>query len=120
MRLMHGLARDLQISLGPDTGDLDLRVGVHSGPVTAGVLRGERARFQLFGDTMNTTARIEVRSRYRKIFDPSTLSLTHVPSQQLEHRLTPESYMKYLGAPSHLGWCADQKDKRSRLQAIQK
>jgi class 3 adenylate cyclase len=31
----------------------------YKGPVTAGVLRGERARFQLFGDTVNTTARIE-------------------------------------------------------------
>ena len=30
---------------------LALRVGVHSGPVLAGVLLGERARFQLFGDT---------------------------------------------------------------------
>ena len=27
--------------------------------MTAGVLRGDRARFQLFGDTVNTTARIE-------------------------------------------------------------
>jgi Adenylate and Guanylate cyclase catalytic domain len=36
-----------------------VRVGIHSGPVTAGVLRGERSRFQLFGDTMNTAARIE-------------------------------------------------------------
>lgn len=27
--------------------------------MTAGVLRGERPRFQLFGDTMNTTARME-------------------------------------------------------------
>eukprot|EP00980_Cylindrotheca_fusiformis_P005842 scaffold1228_cov119-Cylindrotheca_fusiformis.AAC.9 len=30
-----------------------------SGQVTAGVLRGERCRFQLFGDTMNTAARME-------------------------------------------------------------
>lgn len=30
-----------------------------SGSVTGGVLRGERARFQLFGDTVNTASRIE-------------------------------------------------------------
>jgi class 3 adenylate cyclase len=51
--------RKLEVTLGPDTSDLGLRIGLHSGPVTAGVLRGERARFQLFGDTMNTTARVE-------------------------------------------------------------
>lgn len=53
------LVKKLEVNLGPDTGDLGLRIGLHSGAVTAGVLRGERSRFQLFGDTMNTTARME-------------------------------------------------------------
>ena len=48
------LTKQLEVTLGPDTGDLRLRVGLHSGPITAGVLRGERSRFQLFGDTVNT------------------------------------------------------------------
>jgi hypothetical protein len=52
MRSFQKLSRQLETKLGPDTGDLDLRVGIHSGQVTGGVLRGERSRFQLFGDTM--------------------------------------------------------------------
>jgi len=38
---------------------LRLRSGLHSGPITAGILRGEKSRFQLFGDTQNIAARME-------------------------------------------------------------
>jgi class 3 adenylate cyclase len=48
------LCRNLERSLGPGTGDLRMKFGIHSGPVTAGVLLGDKARFQLFGDTVNT------------------------------------------------------------------
>lgn len=57
--LFAKVTNKLDVALGPDTSDLALRIGLHSGPVIAGVLRGDRARFQLFGDTMNTCARME-------------------------------------------------------------
>jgi class 3 adenylate cyclase len=53
---MSIITKKLELSLGPGTADLALRVGLHSGPTIAGVLRGEKARFQLFGDTVSASS----------------------------------------------------------------
>ena len=37
---MRDVTQKLESTLGPDTTGLSLRMGLHSGPVTAGVLRG--------------------------------------------------------------------------------
>jgi class 3 adenylate cyclase len=60
---MNFMVKELEVKLGPDTGDLSLRISIHSGPITADGLRGLGSRFQLFGDTMHTTARIESSSQ---------------------------------------------------------
>lgn len=59
LSLFATTSRQLEEMLGIGTADLNLRVGIHSGQVTGGVLRGLRSRFQLFGDAMNTASRHE-------------------------------------------------------------
>ena len=64
---MQQVTQELEPTLGKETTTLALRVGLHSGPTTAGVLRGDKSRFQLFGDTVNTSARMESNGLPNKI-----------------------------------------------------
>lgn len=59
LQALDSLTKQMERTLGPETGELTMRFGLHSGPCTAGVLRAERARYQIFGDTVNVAARME-------------------------------------------------------------
>ena len=48
-----------------DTSDLGLRIGIHSAVTARRVLRGDQARFHMFGDTFNTAARGRKRAASR-------------------------------------------------------
>ena len=77
MVVMETKTRELEGVLGPDTANLKLRIGVNSGPITAGVIRGAQARFQLFGDTVNTCSRVETTGQSGRIH------LSHETARQL-------------------------------------
>ena len=87
---MRSLSNKLEVMLGPDTSELGIRIGLHSGPVTGGVLRGQRSRFQLFGDTVNTASRMGKCSINGELGRPSRILL------QVFSRCGPKRFLSIL------------------------
>ena len=58
-KIFEVLKTELSYKLGSETTYLKLRCGVHSGTVTAGVLRGLQSRLVIFGNTVNTASHME-------------------------------------------------------------
>jgi class 3 adenylate cyclase len=63
-RAFHAVASIVQVPSSADDAawkskSLKVRTGLHSGSLTSGIVGRDRARYSLFGETVNTAARME-------------------------------------------------------------
>ena len=53
--------------LSSDSGFFDIRIGIHTGPLVAGVVGHKKFAYDIWGDTVNTAARMEQNSEANRI-----------------------------------------------------
>lgn len=62
-----GAALDIQHYMAQNGGKFQIRIGIHSGPLVAGIVGVKKYAFDIWGDTVNTAARMEQNSEAGKI-----------------------------------------------------
>jgi len=65
--LLHRLASAADEILHHQTEEVRFKVGIHTGPIVAGVIGTKLPRFRLFGDTINSAARMMQKARPGKL-----------------------------------------------------
>jgi class 3 adenylate cyclase/CheY-like chemotaxis protein/HD superfamily phosphodiesterase len=74
----------------------EIRIGVHSGPLVAGIIGSKKISFDVWGDTVNIAARAEQHSKANGITITDRIAGHVIPYFNLEHR--GEIEMKHGGA----------------------
>jgi len=79
--VMAEFALDIQADLSATTSELSLvRIGIHSGPVVAGVIGAQKFIYDVWGDTVNVASRMESHGA------PGGIQMTAATQQLLEGR----------------------------------
>ena len=67
-------------------GEIQVRIGLHCGPVVAGVLGRERMQYDVWGDTVNVASRMESSGEAGKIHVSDTFQRTLVEQQKTKQQ----------------------------------
>lgn len=104
------LALDMQTAIAqfktPDGGPFQLRIGINTGPVVAGVIGTKKFSYDLWGDTVNVASRMESMGEAGRIqVTPSTYQLLH---NRYQFEARGQIPIKGIG-PMHTYWLVGRK-----------